>query len=1123
MRIPRVKKAPRVRSVRRALRPVLGGKALARLHQYEFERTLEVTEATAAASDQPSLQPTYGSVETQPPFSREDAEASPYLAAFNHKTRLARTAPAMAIQAGWRPIGPFSIPHGQTYGSGPGSRPSVAGRISAVAIDPGAANHILIGAAGGGVWETTDGGNDWQPRTDNQPSLAIGAIAFDPSNPSIVYAGTGEGDAFWFLGAGLLRSSDGGTTWTLHAAAPFAGGAGTVGMGFYDLVVDPLNRNHLLAATRGSGSTGGLYESTDGGLTWMQRRAQRTWDLSMHPAVMGEPNSTQEVFAACADGLFRSTDGGTTWTAVMLPGAPAGWMRMEVCHAPSNGDVVYVFATDSTGNGRIWRRSAFGAAFMAVTPLPPGLNTAQAWYDWFAAVAPNNPDVLYLGAIEVHRGVRSATNTWTWSNLSAKTTGDSIHPDQHAIAFSPTDPNVVYVGNDGGIYRSPDGGTTWESLNKGLCITELEYLAPHPQFDAWLLGGTQDNGTQRYEGEEVWYHVQDGDGGDCGVNAASPYTCYHTFYGMGMERSTSGGGWGSWFYIGPNVPANKDYPNGALFYPPLEVNGSVVAQAGVSVFISTNTGATWSEVALPSGVTTALAIPTLTRVYAGTNQGHIYRIESSAGVWGAPVQLTRPRVGFVSDLLIDPTNANRIWATYSNLTGSHVFRSDDGGMTWDDVSAGLPSIPVNAVVVDPADTDAVYVAADVGVYRSSNAGATWGAFSNLLPNALAKDLVFHQESRLLRVATQSRGVWEIAVDQATMPDVEVYLRDSVVDTGRRLPSPSGVPDPFNLGALTHWWQCTDIKVDSPSYQKASLADVDFEVFEDDHGVFAGGLIHENTQRNRIVRVYVQVHNRGLNPATDVAVKVFFAAASVGLPDLPAGFWINFPNNMVPASSPWQSIAPHKVVPSVEAGRAQIVGFEWAVPPTAADHSCLLAVISAANDPLVTTELNIASLVLNHHKCGLKSLAVVNPPPSVGPRIRALKLNLWGSTKWKQYSLGVDRGASPMIRGLVLSKRLSRLAQEMNLERVPLDDEEQVALSNLVGELPSLREQLDMTVGYRSNRRGAWLGSFDLDPWAAEPVVVLIAPNPRSGHWSLVQWAEGESQVSGFTLQALARR
>ena len=851
-----VKKRP----ARPNLKRVPGGKARARLHFFERQREIQETDVKRKKPDKPSAKLRSRSSVMSLARSRSRgpnaASASPYLRAYAQKRELDITAPA-SVEQGWRPIGPFSIPHGQSYGRGVGSRPPVAGRIVTIALDPGNANHILIGSGGGGVWETKDTGKSWHPRTDDQPSMSTGAIAFDPNNPLIVYAGTGEGDSVSALGVGVLKSTDGGTTWSLHARQPFEG------IGFYDLLVDPLNGNHILAAT-----TAGLFESTNGGAAWTRRRAQVTWDLSMHPASPVNPGSTKEIFAACKDGLFRSTNGGTSWSSVSLPGVSGQPDRIEVCHAPSDGNVVYVWAA---GNPQVedpgdpeaimpkpslLRRNVFGGAFTAATP-PPDVQTGQAWYDWFAGVAPNNPDVLYVGAINVHRGIRSATGTWAWTNIGAKISGDSVHPDQHAIAFSPTDPNTVYVGNDGGIYRSPDAGVTWQSLNKGLNITEFEFLAQHPQFENWLIGGTQDNGTVRYEGEEVWFHVEDGDGGDCGTNATNPYTCYITFYGMGMERSTRGGGWGTWKWVGPNVPDDDNYPDGSLFYPPVEVCGRRLAQAGRKVYISADGGTNWKKVALPdvAGLASAMVIPNPTRIYVGTDTGRIYRLDLEGTTWSNPVSLGRPSAGFVSDVLVDQTNSTRLWVTYSSVgagVGGAIFRSDNAGASWQNVTTGLPDIALNAVEIDPLNPDTVYLAADVGVYRSVNAGALWTSFNNKLPNVLVKDLAFHPRSRLLRAATQSRGVWEIAIDQTMMPGVEVYLRDSTVDSGRTSPSPSGVPDPFSFGSQTFWWQCQDIKVDSPSFQNPLASDVDFQFFEDDHGVFASGLKHENPQRNQTV-------------------------------------------------------------------------------------------------------------------------------------------------------------------------------------------------------------------------------------------------------------------------------
>jgi hypothetical protein len=644
-----------------------------------------------------------------------------------------------ALGPGWRPLGPVYMPNGQTYGA---SRVDVSGRIAAIAVDPGDINHILVGAAAGGIWESRDRGATWAPRTDFAPTLTTGAIAFDPSAPATVYCGTGEGNWWARLGAGVLRSTDGGLTWSLLAGTPF------VGAGFHDLVVDRNNRQRLLAAT-----TNGLFQSTNGGVNWTARRNVGTWDLSVRPA------GAAEVLAACSDGLYRSTNGGTTWAAVALPGAPAGFDRLAVSHAPSNPGVAYVFGAQGT-TAFLWRRTAAGV--WSSQTVPPGFNTVQAWYDWFLAVAPDTGARIYVGGIEVYRGELSG-GVWTWTNISNKgNAGDSIHPDQHAIAFDPVDPDMIYVGCDGGLFRSPNRGTNWISLNRGLGITEIEYVDHDLGSSRYLLGGTQDNGSVRYTGSAVWEHAADGDGGDCSVGTVVPTTVYHSFYGMGMERSTTRGNFGSFGWVGPNVPTGFQ----ALFYPPMDSEGSTVAQAGESVYLSRNSGTSWTAVALPAGcVGSAMEMPTSDQVIVGCTNGRIFRLTWTGAAWSAPAGLTTPRAGaWISDLSCLASNPNRLWATSTSLGGARIWRSDDGGTSWTDRSAGLPLLPLNGIEIDPSSLDRGWAAADLGVYQTLDAGATWTTYTNGLPNAFVGDLLFHRHARVLRAGMRNRGVWEIPVD-----------------------------------------------------------------------------------------------------------------------------------------------------------------------------------------------------------------------------------------------------------------------------------------------------------------------------------------------------------------------
>lgn len=644
----------------------------------------------------------------------------------------------------WRSLGPWTVPNGQTYGS---SRVNVSGRVAAIAIHPTNPARVLCGSANGGVWESFDRGGSWSPRTDYAATLTVGALAYDRNSPNTVYCGTGEGNWWSWLGVGILRSFDGGTTWSTLCTAPF------VGQGFYDLKVSPSDSNHLVAAT-----TGGLYVSADGGVNWTQRRNHITWSVDIAPG----PSASAEMLVGCQDGVFRSADGGVTWTAVSIPGAPASFDRLAVALAPSNPTVAYAWgATGATPH--LYRRAA---GVWSALPLPSGVSTGQAWYDWFLSAGPDTEFQVFVGAIDSYRGDYSG-GAWNWTALSNKgSTGDSIHPDQHTICFEPGRPNTLYIGCDGGLFRSDNRGINWVHCNNGLVISEMEYLAQDYGTSRRILAGTQDNGTELWTGSPAWTHVADGDGGDCGINRTNPQTVFHTYYGMSPERSTTGGNFGSWTPITPPVSSGE----GSQFYPPFECSasgGDTIAIAGDALYVSRNNGANWIRLAFPSASrASAMYIPTPDIVYVGTVDGRVFKTQWSGTAWGTLTVLTTPRAGTnVSDLKVDANNAQRIWATYLPLGGGRVFRSDDGGGHWADCSAGgLPNLPIVAVELDAANSNRVWVAADLGVYQSLDAGATWANYSDSLPNCFIGDLVFHPHARVLRAGTRNRGVWEIPID-----------------------------------------------------------------------------------------------------------------------------------------------------------------------------------------------------------------------------------------------------------------------------------------------------------------------------------------------------------------------
>jgi len=482
----------------------------------------------------------------------------------------------------WRSMGPATIRNGQTYNTA--IRMNVSGRVAAIAVDPHNPAHVLCGAANGGVWESFNRGGSWAPRTDFAATTAVGALTFSPANPSIVYCGTGEGNWWSWLGVGILRSNNGGASWSTLCTAPF------VGKGFFDLRVDPANGNHLIAAT-----TGGLYVSTDGGVTWTQPRSVQTWSIAF---------GAGEVLAASSDGIARSTDGGATWRAVPLPGSPGGFTRIAVSIAPSNPAVAYAWGA-SGSNGYLWRRA--GGTWTPASSLPPGLDLSQAWYDWYAAAAPDRDNQVYLGAIEAYRGDFSGA-VWNWTVLSNHS-GGAFHPDQHAVTFEPGNPNTIYAGSDGGLFHSPDRGNTWVHCNNGLVISEFEYIAQNVGISRWLIGGTQDNGTDRWTGSSSFDHVADGDGGYVAVNHDDPRTVFRTFYGMSPEVSSSNGDWNTWTSVAPPTPQGE----GSAFYPPMrcsDSNGATLAIAGGALYVSRANGASWVRLAFPGAASaSAICVP----------------------------------------------------------------------------------------------------------------------------------------------------------------------------------------------------------------------------------------------------------------------------------------------------------------------------------------------------------------------------------------------------------------------------------------------------------------------------------------------------------------------------------
>jgi uncharacterized repeat protein (TIGR01451 family) len=606
-------------------------------------------------------------------------------AAHDAKT-LGKTAPPSGpatFSGAWAPTGPE--PTAQIQRSDFALN-AVSGRIGALAVRP-STGQVILGGAQGGIWRYENGA--WKPRTDDQETQAVGALAVAPSNDAIVYAGTGEGalSGDSYFGNGILRSTDGGGTWSKISGDYFQG------VSVSRIVVDPRNADHLYAAVlRGRGgsrrvtvqphSRYGIWESNDGGANWTLLR-EVSEDHGATDIELDPQNPTVLYASFWSDGIYKSTDGGAHWTSLMgnfnlpSPDFSAADVRFSVSisHPTSGGDGVLYAGfpwTDANGEheSKVWRSDDGGATW---TELPGGDDgpkgesdavenycDIQCSYDNVIEADPNNPDVVFAAGefgydLSPQSGgiFRSDDGGQTWKNL-----GWDQHPDFHALSFNPARPGYVVVGSDGGVWQSADLGgrpsredplnaNTWQELNsRGLAIAQFSSIATNPTFPGRLWGGTQDNGTQQQfdPSDPTWFDMTSGDGGQVLVDPTDYHYVYGTFFGISPYRITDGGGA---FFSYKTVTRGIDLKDRSEFYIPWVLNHDDPNQLFLGtqrVYRTDNAKApaagdvTWKPISgdLSTGCTgaapnggrgcfiSALGIGGGDAVYAGTEEGLVH-------------------------------------------------------------------------------------------------------------------------------------------------------------------------------------------------------------------------------------------------------------------------------------------------------------------------------------------------------------------------------------------------------------------------------------------------------------------------------------------------------------------
>ncbi len=729
----------------------------------------------------------------------------------------------------WQYVGPTNlrVPYAQYYGISP-----VNGRVNAVAFDPINSQILYAGAAQGGLWKSTDSGATWNWLSSSWSELGVNCIAIDPSSPSTIYVGLGDYHGFLAGSNGIMKSSDGGATWTEIGRTAM----GNVGVD--SLLIDPTNPQTIMAGTGDINNYGHMYRSTDGGQTWTKLTTGGN-DCEW-PSIVSSASSNGNVrFYSVASGyarnagatsrLYKSDDHGATWQVLASPVKPDGTFQYAFCltTSPTNPNNVYALQSESQA---FYTSTNQGASWTSQSSNLPGgsgnYNFSQSFYDYHLECGTrvtngNSADVLFLGEIDITYSLNGGVSWTTIGGPTYSSFGAISHNDQHGLAICPTDPNKAIFSNDGGVYGlAYDPGLNKyvvTPLNKNLGVSMFYKIAMHPTNPDYILGGTQDNASPLSTGDlSNWLNVGGGDGGGSAINQTSPLIQYTTSESMTVYRTSDG--WNTELDISPPTLQNENLP----FVAAMTLDPSNQSL----MYTATNYLYQWNENGNPTKWSTRLGNQNLTnasssstvvqaiavaptdgkRIYTGSDDGALYMTTDRGQTWTHlnPVTGTLPNHAITS-INVSPYNANDILIGFSG-TGqntAHLIRCSNttaSKLVFTNVAgtgtSGIPDIALNAIERDldnPATT--WWVALDSGVLQTTDSGQTWtnAGATRGLPNVIIDDLVAVPGTRYLNAGTYGRGMWRLLLNQ-TSPVA------SLVNC--TLNSPSIAPGGTSIGTVT---------------------------------------------------------------------------------------------------------------------------------------------------------------------------------------------------------------------------------------------------------------------------------------------------------------------------------
>jgi photosystem II stability/assembly factor-like uncharacterized protein len=656
---------------------------------------------------------------------------------------------------GWECIGPY----GQANGDGG----QFTGRV--LDIEAERSPGLRVAAASGGLWEFLF--LVPVPRTDDIQSQWLATFCTHPSDENTILVGTGEPSVS--SGRGLWKKTSG-TGWVHKPMSPEPSA-------FYRVRYAP-NGNTVHAATYN-----GYYRSTDGGETWTRTFTGRTTDLAIHPA---SPNILY--VTVWGSGLYKSTDAGVTWAQVTTPGIPTSGVTrgaVAISATPTPVRIYVAFAgNDYRLQGVYKSNNGQGGSWTNVSP-PEEYMWGQGWYNNMVGVSPTNNNLVLVGGGGMWR---SADGGITWTEPPSY---GHLHVDYHACTWH-SDGNQVWVGHDGGWSYSGDAGLTWDSAGNYQPITQFVNIHPAMTDMNLIGGGSQDNGIAITEdGGSHWYHRNGGDGGGFTVDPGNSNNLY-------MVNGVYGGDLAFRRYRSTNKGVDwQDINNGldpsTMWYPRIRTDFVsppwLYTNSDRFVYRSTNLGTNWTKVnASPFPV----RVHELTATqYVPPNGSFLYACSPTLtagqklfvyenGVWYER-SATLPSGVWIRKVAVHPSNPSRVYAIMNGVgtPGQKVYRSNDRGNTWTNITGDLPDQPLSDVITHPTDPNILYLGSEFGCFRTTDNGAHWHRWNNGMPEAAIVtemgyiDLRSQYGQYWIIAGTYGRGIWkrEISGDDPASAEV----------------------------------------------------------------------------------------------------------------------------------------------------------------------------------------------------------------------------------------------------------------------------------------------------------------------------------------------------------------